>query len=168
NIYPYPAKKMGLVDDVIHPYGLLDAAQKVALRLAKGSPKRKRKDSLLNKALEGTSFTRGIIYKKARQMVERQTRGNYPAPLRIIDCVEAGLEKGFETGLEAEADGFEALARTPQAEELINLFFGITAQKKHPAKDKVRPVEQIAVLGAGLMGAGIANVSAVQGYRVLL
>ena len=168
NIYPYPAKKMGLVDDVIHPYGLLDAAQKVALRLAKGSPKRKRKDSLLNKALEGTSFTRGIIYKKARQMVERQTRGNYPAPLRIIDCVEAGLEKGFEAGLEAEADGFEALARTPQAEELINLFFGITAQKKHPAKDKVRPVEQIAVLGAGLMGAGIANVSAVQGYRVLL
>lgn len=168
NIYPRSAKKMGLVNDLIHPYGLLDAAKKAALQLISKPPKSKKKERLLTKVIEGTSFTRKIIYKKARELTEKQTLGNYPAPFKIIDCLETGMEKGMKAGLDAESKAFEELAYTSQAKELINLFFGMTALKKNPAKDKVRPVKKAGILGAGFMGAGIANVTASKNIEVLL
>lgn len=125
NIYPRPAKRMGLVNDLIYPYGLLDAAKKAALKLVSGSSENgKKKKPLLTRVIEGTSFTRKIVYKKARELTEKQTLGNYPAPFKIIDCLETGMEKGMKAGLEAEAKAFEELAHTPQAKELINLFLG--------------------------------------------
>ncbi len=169
NIYPRPAQRMGLVDDLIHPYGLPQAAKQAARRLVKYPRKKHRKKApLVNKILENTLFTRNLIFKKARQMVEKQTRGNYPAPLKIIDAVEIGLEKGFQIGLLAEAKAFEELAHSPQARELIRIFFTMTALKKNPRKELVRPVQKIGILGAGFMGAGIANISANKGYQVLL
>lgn len=168
NIYPRQAKRMGLVDELIHPYGLLDAAKKAALQLADKSPKRKKKESLLSKIIEGNPLTRKIIYNKARQLTEKQTRGNYPAPLKIIQCVKIGMEKNLKAGLEAEAKAFEELAHTPQAKELINLFFAITALKKNPQKELARPVKTVGILGAGFMGAGIANVTATKDINVLL
>lgn len=168
NVYPRQAKKMGLVDAVIHPYGLLHAAKQMASELAARSRHPKKKQSLVNKALESNPFTRRIVYKKAREMTEKQTRGNYPAPFKIIDCVEIGLEKGMSAGLAAESKAFEELVHTPQAEELINLFFSMTAQKKNPLQAKVKSVSRIGVLGAGFMGAGIAEVSAAKGMEVYL
>ena len=85
NIYPRQAKKIGLVDDLIHPYGLLEAAKKAALELADHPLKRKKRQPLLAKLLESTPLTRGIVYKKAAEMVQKQTWGNYPAPFKIID-----------------------------------------------------------------------------------
>ncbi len=169
NIYPRQAKRMGLVDALIHEYGLLNAAKQAARKLAK-SPlkKRKKKAPLLNKFLESTPVTRNIIFKQARKMVQRQTQGNYPAPFKIIDTVKTGLEKDFKTGLIAEAKAFETLAHSPEAKELIQIFFNMTALKKNPRKDIVKPVKTIGILGAGFMGAGIANVSAVKNYQILL
>lgn len=168
NIYPYPAKKMGLVDHVIHPYALLDAAKAAALKLVKKPIKRRKRTALLAKIIESMPVTRRIVYKKAREMVEKKTLGNYPAPFKILDCVETGIEKGEKTGLALEANSFEQLAHTPQAKELINLFKGITARKKNPQEDKAVAVKKIAVLGAGFMGAGIAQISAAKGINVLL
>ncbi|RMI27574.1 MAG: fatty acid oxidation complex subunit alpha FadJ [Calditrichaeota bacterium] len=168
NIYPYPARKMGLADYVIHPYGLLSAAKQAALELAKKPIKRKKRISPAERLLESNPLTRRLVYKKARQMVARQTQGNYPAPFKIIECVEIGLEKGFEAGLDAEARGFEELARTPQAEELIRLFFAVNDKRKHPTPEKARPVQRIGILGAGLMGSGIAQVSVMNGLDVVI
>lgn len=168
NVYPRQAKRMGLVDELIHPYGLLEAAKKAALQLADKSPKREKKEPLLTKVIEGTPLTRKIIYNKARQLTEKQTQGNYPAPIKIIQCVESGMEKNLKAGLEAEAKAFEELIRTPQAKELINLFFAITALKKNPQKELARPVKTVGILGAGFMGAGIANVTATKDINVLL
>ncbi|MEW6672338.1 MAG: 3-hydroxyacyl-CoA dehydrogenase NAD-binding domain-containing protein [Thermodesulfobacteriota bacterium] len=168
NIYPGQAKRMGLVDHLVHPYGLLEAAKKSVLDLCEKPVKRKRRLSLGQKVFEGTSLTRGIIYKKVREMVMRQTMGNYPAPLRIIECVETGLEKGVPAGMAAEEEKFDSLVLSPQSRQLIRLFFNMTAKKKNPARDKARPVQTVGVLGAGFMGAGIASVSAVEGMKVLL
>ena len=168
NIYPRQAKRMGLVDDLIHPYGLLSAAKKAALDLADRPVKRKKKQSILSRALEGTSYGRKLIYKKAREMVQKKTRGNYPAPFKIIECVETGMEKGMEAGLKAEEEKFGELVMTPHAKELIKIFFNMTALKKNPLKELVRSVNRIGILGAGLMGSGIANVSATKGIEVLL
>ncbi|MFC1816381.1 enoyl-CoA hydratase-related protein, partial [Thermodesulfobacteriota bacterium] len=98
NIYPQQALKMGLVDYLIHPYGLLEAAKKAAQDLCEHRPKKKSGQPLFQKLFEGTSITRKIIYKKAREMVRRQTMGNYPAPFKILDCVETGMEESVQAG----------------------------------------------------------------------
>ncbi|MCX5847244.1 MAG: fatty acid oxidation complex subunit alpha FadJ [Deltaproteobacteria bacterium] len=168
NIYPQQAKKMGLVDDLIHPYGLLQAAKKVALELADHPPERKKRQPFLAKLLESTSFSRNVVYKKAKELVQKQTWGNYPAPFKIIECVQAGMEKGLEAGLEAETKKFGELMVSPQSRELVQIFLSMTALKKNPLKDRVRPVKKIGILGAGLMGSGIANISVTNGMEVLL
>jgi 3-hydroxyacyl-CoA dehydrogenase/enoyl-CoA hydratase/3-hydroxybutyryl-CoA epimerase len=168
NIYPQQAKKMGLVDDLIHPYGLLQAAKKAALDLADQPLKRKKRQPLLAKLLESTSLTRNVVYRKATELVQKQTWGNYPAPFKIIECVKAGMEKGLDAGIEAETKNFGTLVVTPQSRELIQIFLSMTAMKKNPLKDRVRPVKKIGILGAGLMGSGIANVSSTNGMEVLL
>jgi 3-hydroxyacyl-CoA dehydrogenase/enoyl-CoA hydratase/3-hydroxybutyryl-CoA epimerase len=168
NIYPRQAKRMGLVDDLIHPYGLLEAAKKAALDLAERPRRRKKRQSAVSRILDMTPFGRKLIYKKAREMVEKKTWGHYPAPFKIIDCVEAGMEKGMEAGLKAEEEKFGELVMSDQAHELIRIFFNMTALKKNPLKERAKPIRKIGVLGAGLMGAGIANVSAMKGMEVLL
>ena len=168
NIYPRQAKRMGLVDDLIHPYGLLHAAKKAALELAVQSPERKKRQPLLAKIVESTPFGRGIVYKKAKELVQKQTWGNYPAPFKIIECVQAGMEKGTEAGIAAEIKNFGELMVSPQSRELVQIFLSMTAMKKNPLKDRVRPVGKIGILGAGLMGSGIANVSVTNGMEVLL
>ncbi|MGO9136313.1 MAG: fatty acid oxidation complex subunit alpha FadJ [Syntrophales bacterium] len=168
NIYPQQAKKIGLVDDLIHPYGLLEVAKKAALALADQPFKRKKRQPILSELLESTSLTRNVVYKKATFLVQKQTWGNYPAPFKIIECVKTGMEKGPAAGMETERKRFGDLVVSPQSRELTQIFLSMTAMKKNPLKEKVRAVRKIGVLGAGLMGAGIANVSATNKMEVLL
>ncbi|HUH67110.1 MAG TPA: fatty acid oxidation complex subunit alpha FadJ [Syntrophales bacterium] len=168
NIYPRQAKRMGLVDDIIHPYALLQAAKKASLELAKKRITREKKQSLAARLLESSAFTRSIVYKKAEELVEKQTWGNYPAPFKIIECVKEGMEKGMDAGLEAESKKFGELVVSPESRELVQIFLSMTAVKKNPLKDQVHAVKKIGILGAGLMGSGIANVSATSGIEVLL
>ncbi len=169
NVYPYKAKKIGLVDELIHKEGLLQAAIKVAKQaVSKGSVKKKsRKKSLLDKALN-TSLGRNFVLKKARETVTRKTRGNYPAPLKILDCVEIGLENGMQAGLEAESAGFGYLHGTDACKNLIGLFLAMQDNKKLKSDAKTHQTDTIAMIGAGFMGAGITEVSIKAGYDVVL
>ncbi len=169
NVYPYKAKKIGLVDELIHKEGLLQAAIKVAKQAAsKGSVKKKaHKKSLLDKALN-TSLGRNFVLKKARETVTRKTRGNYPAPLKILDCVEIGLENGMQAGLEAESAGFGYLHGTDACKNLIGLFLAMQDNKKLKSNAKTHQTDTIAMIGAGFMGAGITEVSIKAGYDVVL
>ncbi|HLP19549.1 MAG TPA: 3-hydroxyacyl-CoA dehydrogenase NAD-binding domain-containing protein, partial [Chitinophagales bacterium] len=110
------------------------------------------------------------IYRKAKEMVMKQTQGNYPAPLKILECVEIGMEQGMDKGLEAEAVKFEELILTNESRQLIRIFFNMTEKKKNPyeGKAEIKPLDNIAMVGAGFMGAGIAQVSALDGINVLL
>ncbi|MFQ5738072.1 MAG: fatty acid oxidation complex subunit alpha FadJ [Acidobacteriota bacterium] len=167
NVYPYPARRMGLADLVVHPSGLLETAKKVARELAaNGTGRRKRPRS--RGWLEANPLTRKLIFRKARQRVLQQTKGRYPAPLKILECVETGLSRGMAAGLEREAKNFGFLMGTPECGQLIRLFFSITAARKNPLQKQVRGVRRMAVLGAGLMGSGIADVSANKGIEVFL
>ena len=164
SVYAKPALKMGLVDALIHPAGLLEAAKKAAQGLVDGSvarrePKRDWRQQLTGAVLERTPLIR-VVYSQAEETVAKKTRGNYPAPPKIIDAVRTGQERGMRAGLEAEARHFAELLFTPEARALIHLFFAKSAAEKNPFKAAARPVETVAVLGAGLMGAGIAQVSA--------
>ncbi|MDZ7772989.1 MAG: 3-hydroxyacyl-CoA dehydrogenase NAD-binding domain-containing protein [Balneolaceae bacterium] len=168
NIYPRQAYKMGLVDELTHRDAVLTAALAAVERMNAGKFSRKDKRGLLARLLEGNPLGRWIIFRQSRKRAAKESRGNYPAPARIIECVETGMRQGLEAGLEAESKAFGELAATPESKALVNLFFGMQGAKKNPQKELARPVRKLGVLGAGLMGSGIADVSANNGYRVLL
>ena len=84
---------------------------------------------------------------------------NFPAPHKCIDAVEAGVLKGFEQGMKVERDCFLALVQTPESKALRHAFFGERAASKIPdvpSDTPVREIKQVAVIGAGTMGGGIA------------
>lgn len=154
------AKKYGIVDDMVPESILLD----VAIELAKkGKPNRaKPKLSMVNRILEETPFGRNMLFKQARKQTLSQTKGNYPAPERIIDCIETGISDGIRDGLRVEARHFGALVMTPESAQLRNIFFATTDMKKEQGVDGIEASEirKIGVLGGGLMGGGIAYVTA--------
>lgn len=168
NIYPRKAHKMGLVDELTHKDAVLTAAKKAVKKINAGDFDRKDKRNLTHQLMEGLSPLRKIIYLQARKRAKSNTKGNYPAPEKIIDCVAEGCENGMSAGLKLESKNFGKLAATPESKALVNLFFAMQGAKKNPEKDLATEVKKMGVLGAGLMGSGIADVSANNDYRLLL
>jgi len=160
------AKKLGLVDDVVRRSILVDVAAQYALKLASGEVKEDHdlKEEVTEWALTENPVGRKVVFDQARKALLEKTRGNYPAQERILDVVKTGLEKGFEAGLAAEAEAFGELVVSPQAANLMSIFFATTAMKKDNGVDdpsvEARELPRIGMLGAGLMGAGIAYVTA--------
>ncbi len=169
-IYAGKALKLGLVDKVVTKDELLNSSIEYALSLIGKPAKKKDTRTFVEKLLESTSFTRRIVFRKAKEMVLRKTLGNYPAPLKILECVEIGMEEGMDKGLDAEAVKFEELILTDVSRQLINIFFNMTEKKKNPyqGKTEIKKIDTLAMVGAGFMGAGIAEVSALDGMRILL
>lgn len=153
------AQRMGLVDAVTGPHGIVDVAARAALQLAEGKLKPVRGPKGAMATLLGLGPARAFVLKKAHDDVMAKTRGLYPAPLAILDCVEAGLDKGPEAGYATEARRFGELVASPEAKQLIRLFNAMTDLKKEPSPVPPRPVRKVAVLGVGLMGEGIASIS---------
>ncbi|MFQ3251359.1 MAG: 3-hydroxyacyl-CoA dehydrogenase/enoyl-CoA hydratase/3-hydroxybutyryl-CoA epimerase [Glaciecola sp.] len=152
------AKKAGIVDDMVPQSILLDVAIEMA---NKAISKREVKKDVMAKVLENTAFGRNILFKKAREQTLSKTMGNYPAPMYIIDCIEAGItnaRKGYET----EARLFGQLVMTPESKQLRQIFFATTDMKKEAGIEGVSAakVNKVGVLGGGLMGGGIAFVTA--------
>lgn len=167
NIFPGKAKKIGLVDQVVHKSALHNAAVKMAVSLTKKKFKREDKRAFKDRIIEGPLSL--IVFQQARKTVAKQTHGNYPAPERIIDCVETGWLKSKKKGYAAEVEHFEKLLLGPESKQLINIFFAMTDKKKNPYDQPlIKPVKDIAMLGAGFMGAGITEVSITNDYNVLL
>ncbi|MEW6996827.1 fatty acid oxidation complex subunit alpha FadJ [Colwelliaceae bacterium BS250] len=155
---PKQALKAGLVNDVVPHTILLAIAEKMALAGKKSS---KRKVGFVEKALESNPMGRKVVFDQATKTVLAKTKGNYPAPLKIIDCIRTGFEKGTTKGLAIEAKHFGDLVKTPESKQLRNLFFATTEMKKEMgvAGVKAEKINKVGVLGGGLMGGGIAYVS---------
>ena len=154
------AKKAGLVDEVVPVSILLDAAVKRALKgkVERAEPKL----NLVGKVLERTPFGRNVLFNQARKQTLKKTQGNYPAPLKILDVIRTGVDSGTQAGLNAEAKAFGELCMTKESAALRSLFFATTQMKKESGAGDVKgsKVKKAAVLGGGLMGGGIANVTA--------
>lgn len=113
-------------------------------------------------------YLRDKVTGKARAEVMKFTKGLYPAPMKILECVDAALSKPFDEGLSIEARAFAELTQTSHSKSLIGLFFGQTLCKKNRFGDPKKPAKTVAVLGAGLMGAGIAQVTLDNGIATIM
>ena len=105
-------------------------------------------------------------------MIRGKTNGIYPAPKAIMSCVYEGLQLPFDSGLRVETRYFVSLLRDPVAKSMIRtLFFGLQEANKLARRPKDVPKQEyskIGVLGAGLMGVGIATVSVQAGLDIVL
>ena len=151
---PKRAKRTGLVDDVV-PAPILVATAKA------WSAKPKRRGGGRTKFfVEGNPLTRRVIFGKARQAVMSQTHGHYPAPLKALEVMEHGFAKGIEAGLQMEVDEVVSLITGDVAQNLVRIFFLMEDAKKDKINAKAREVDVAGVLGAGVMGGGIAQIIA--------
>ena len=172
------AKRLGLVDEICHPVDLEAAVRRVVGWGKPGKPgyrgpKRKGPKGFAKKAgnwLARTPGAQRLVYDKAREGVLKKTAGHYPAPLAAIDVVRQGMDLPLDEALEVEAQGFAKLVVTDVAKGLISIFFTKNEVEGRAGKmaKGARELETIGVLGAGFMGAGVAQVLAHKGYGVLL
>lgn len=168
NMYAHQAGKTGFADEVVHQYAVKDAGIEAVKKLKKGKVRHPDKRSVLEKISEKSGAGRSIIFNQARKRTQSETKGNYPAPPKIIESVEYGYKHGFEAGLKHESKLFGELAVTPESRALVQLFFAMNGSKKNPLEKKKKEVHKIGVLGAGLMGSGITEVSIDDGLHVWL
>jgi 3-hydroxyacyl-CoA dehydrogenase/enoyl-CoA hydratase/3-hydroxybutyryl-CoA epimerase/enoyl-CoA isomerase len=104
-----------------------------------------------------------------KSMVAQQAGKNYPAPIKVVDVIEAARSMSLEDALDVEAEGFAELATTPVAAALVGVFLNdqlLGKKAKGWEKKADKKIEQAAVLGAGIMGGGIAYQSALKGTPI--
>jgi len=168
NVRPAQAKRMGLVDAVADPHALEAAAIQAARGLLDGSLKvKQKKQSWMVWALEGNPIGRKVLFDQATKMMMKASGGHYPAPKKILEVVKAGAASGFKS-YDKEMEAFAQLTMSPESSALRSIYFASTALKKNQYGKPEKPVKTMGVLGAGLMGAGITEVSVTKGIKVLL
>ncbi|MGH1441398.1 MAG: fatty acid oxidation complex subunit alpha FadB [Cellvibrionaceae bacterium] len=157
------ALKAGVFDGVVSEDNLKRAGLTTLSRCIDGSldyhNRRQQKQSPLNH--NQTELTMAITTSKA--FVAAQAGRHYPAPIAAVDVIEKAASCGREDALKIESSAFIKMAQTPVALALSGLFLNdqfIGKKAKKIAKTADKKVERAAVLGAGIMGGGIAYQSA--------
>jgi 3-hydroxyacyl-CoA dehydrogenase/enoyl-CoA hydratase/3-hydroxybutyryl-CoA epimerase len=161
------AQRIGLIDERVHPSILYDRARSAALEMAQGRRQPLKSKALMDRFLDDTGPGRKLLMSQARKKVEKETRGNYPAPLAILDLIDETHGMSVEDSLAREAAALGRLIVTPVSRNLVHVFGLMEAAKKAgPRGITSRPVERAAVVGAGVMGGGIAQLFATRGIAV--
>ena len=171
NVRAKKALQSGLVDEVVHPSILRTVALQRAKEIAAGTLRHEeKKHGAKELVLEDNPIGRAVVFRQAREMTLKKSRGNYPALLAAIEAVQAGYHGSAEHGFSEEARLFGEMAASAVSKELIFLFYATTSLKKDTGisgeAPKPLPVPKIAVLGTGFMGTGIASIAAMQGVPV--
>ncbi|BFM10689.1 3-hydroxyacyl-CoA dehydrogenase NAD-binding domain-containing protein [Simiduia litorea] len=108
----------------------------------------------------------------APAMLAQKTRGLLPAPEQILDCAVEAARLDFDTALLIESRAFAYLVGTPEAKNMISTFFfqlnKVNSGASRPSNIEPQLTKKVGVLGAGMMGQGIAYVSALAGIEVVL
>lgn len=165
------ARKIGFASEVypadLFHQAVADFALK-ALEMPAGASRPKR--GVATRLLDETPVGRRVVLAAARKKVRAQTGGHYPAPMRILEILRGTLGKSVDASLDAEARAASELVVGTVCKNLIHVFHMREAARKATgvadAGVEPRKVRTLAVLGAGVMGGGIAQLAAANGVRV--
>ncbi len=158
------ALKMELVDALLPEAGFFDRVRDFALSVRDQKERPGKKTNWKAALLDGNPLGRRVVYSQAQKQLAKTTKGHYPAPERALEVVRIGLEEGAAAGYAAEVRAAAELAVSPVAKNLLHLFFLTEEAKRESGIAGVEPlpVRSTAVVGAGVMGGGIAQLIADQ------
>ncbi len=155
----------GLVDEIARGELLQDALAFARRLVAERRPLRKLRDEPVKQAGDAAA-----VFAEARQRVAKSSRG-FPAPPRIVDCVEAAVKLPFDEGTKFERERYEQLVASAESKAMRHAFLAERAAAKIPDVPDATPTREIAkvaIVGAGTMGGGIAMAFANAGLPVTL
>jgi 3-hydroxyacyl-CoA dehydrogenase/enoyl-CoA hydratase/3-hydroxybutyryl-CoA epimerase len=168
------AEKLGLVARAVPAAWLIERAEEHLARVAK-RPARRRRDrygakSTMEWLLDATMPGRAVVFSQARKGVLARTGGAYPAPLAVLRVLEHTYGRPETQGFVAEADAVAPLVVGPVCKNLVRIFrLSEDAKRANVVADPgVKPatIRAMALVGAGVMGAGIAELASRQGITV--
>ncbi|MDB5967723.1 MAG: fatty acid oxidation complex subunit alpha FadB [Hydrocarboniphaga sp.] len=164
------ARAAGVVDEITAPEALREAALKLLRKAVAGEADWKSRRATKDSALPLSVEHAGALFAAGREKVAKQSPKHQPAALAAVEVMEAAASQGREGALLLEARGFGAICKTQAASSLVQIFLNDQVlKKKFKAHARnARPLKQAAVLGAGIMGGGIAYTSALRGTPVLM
>jgi len=162
------ALRAGLVDKIIAAEWVQEKAMEFAKEVVSGKSqkytKRRKPKGAANAIIEKTPFGRKIMFSKAEQMIMKKTGGHYPAPLLALKTIKQIHNKSLSSALEIEARHLGKLIVTNISKNLVQIYqWTEEIKKENGAKDpklKGKVVSKAGVLGAGVMGGGIAQLFA--------
>ena len=169
---PRDALTLGLVDALVAPSADLLATAKA--RIADGASSVQPWD-VKGHVVPGGSLYDGTLHQKLAPLTAgyaKKTRGLLPAAGAVLACAAEASMLPFDAALKVESDAFTALAMSPVADRLAALEFfdrrTVRRGQSRPVAPASRPVRRVGILGAGMMGAGIAWSHALAGIEVVL
>lgn len=166
---PDVALKAGVVDGVVAPEKLRDAALNLLQNAIDGKMDYAKRRAIKTGPLMLNQIESSMVFNTSKGFIAGQAGPNYPAPMVAIECIEKSATMGRDEALAVESAGFAKLTKTTAAESLVGIFLSdqlIAKKAKGWAKKADKKVERAAVLGAGIMGGGIAYQSAYKGTPI--
>lgn len=164
------ALKVGAADAVVAPDKLMAAAVALVKKALAGELDfNARKEEKKGKLRLG-NIDAMMVFETAKPFVASKAGPHYPAPLEAVKTIQRHAYMTRDKALEVEAKGFVKMAKTPVAASLVGLFLNdqLLKKKARALADQARSVDRVAVLGAGIMGGGIAYQAASKGVAVLM
>ena len=172
HIKPAVAKSMGIVDELSSKEDLISKAKQWIIDVGDPVKPWDKKGFKIPGGFDPNTTSTIQIFSIVNAMVAKNTNHNYPAPISIVSSVYEGCQVPIDTGLRIESKYFVKLLRDPVAGNMIRSLF---INKQSADKLRARPkgvekskVTNLGMLGAGMMGSGIALVSAQAGINVVL
>jgi 3-hydroxyacyl-CoA dehydrogenase/enoyl-CoA hydratase/3-hydroxybutyryl-CoA epimerase/enoyl-CoA isomerase len=164
------ALKVHAVDGITPPEKLRDAALRTLALAIEGQLDWKARREQKKGPLKLNPIESMMVFETSKAFVAGQAGPNMPAPLAAVSAIQKAASKGRDEALKIEGAAFAKLAKTPVADALIGIFLNDQFLKKKAkgASKIAKPVKQAAVLGAGIMGGGIAFTSASKGTPIVM
>lgn len=164
------ALKVGAVDGVVPADKLRDAALGMLKAAIAGDYNWQERRAQKTGPLKLNMIESMMVFETAKAFIAGKAGKNYPAPVAAVSSIQKAASKSRDDAIRIEAEAFVKLAKTSVADALIGLFLNdqLLKKKAKSASKIAKPVKQAAVLGAGIMGGGIAYQSASKGTPILM
>ena len=161
------AMKMGVVDDCYPKEYEEKVLKNWVEKIVKGETasifaKRRARKPLIEKL----PFGKTLIFKQARKSLLAKTKGHYMAPVKALEVIEKTYGMELDKGLKIELDNFVKCVVSQTSKNLISLFYTSEELKKEYAEVTPKNIEETFLLGAGVMGGGIAWLFSHYGFSV--